>query len=200
MTSSLRSSCWTSIIRKQVLLLTSLQVCALSPINCVLKLTMLAHPLLLKELSDKQPSWKSSFKLTVEGNWCSAVQLYLFVCLFVYYLTPPVSERNILKMSHKNSVTCKYLCRCSAAAERANPDTVQRSLHHCETLQSRPSAQVCRRLSRMSRLCSRGGPVSEQRLGWRGCTGKVWLCHAGGLFQRHWDVLFLSKEINAWIK
>lgn len=104
-------------------------------------------------------------------KWC-------FSCTTIYFIlvpntTPPVSERE---------VTCQYLCRCSAAAECANPDTVQRSLHQCKTLQPCPSAPMCGRLSRMSRLCSGGGPVSEQRLGWCGCTGKVWFCHAGVYF------------------
>lgn len=69
---------------------------------------------------------------------------------------------------------CMSFCRCCAAAGCAGLDTVQRTLHHCTAVQPCPSAPVCWGLGRMSRICSRGGPVSEQRMGWHGCTGEVY--------------------------
>lgn len=95
-------------------------------------------------------------------NWCPTVQCW--------YLR---SLHGIFQMEFCIGWFAS-LCRCCAAAGCAGLDIVQRTLHHCTAFQPCPSAPVYRGLGGMSRICSRGGPVSEQRMGWHGCTGDVY--------------------------
>ena len=63
-------------------------------------------------------------------------------------------------------------CRQRAAAGRPGADTVPGPLHHSEALQPRAAAAVCGGVCGVPGLQPRCGPVSEQRLGWGGCTGE----------------------------
>lgn len=127
--------------------------------------------------------------------WTS-VTLTMPRCAIVYSGTYGSCSGLCMEHSRMRSIciyTLTYWCRCCAAAGRAGPDPVQRTIHRCTALQPGPAAPVCRRLSGMSRLCSRGGPVSEQRMGWHGCTGEV-LCAVLRFISTALNCVILSNE------
>lgn len=76
------------------------------------------------------------------------------------------------RLQHLSSLLPPSAHRQRAAAGHPGIDSIQGSLHHCQALQPHASAPVCRRLSWLPGLHPRGGPVSEQRLGWSGCPGE----------------------------